>query len=90
MYTPAVAHSHLTNDSGAAPPTTPYQKLYAYDVDDNMIYEAWAPPGSLTSATVWAIKQYTYTGGNLTAERWANGRSLFENSWDGRALITYS
>lgn len=91
---PVVARSHFANDSGAAPPATPYRKLYAYDANNNMIYEAWAPPGSATSDAVWAIKKYTYSnnGGvwNLIGEQWANGRSLFENAYDNVLVLTYS
>ena len=72
------------------PPPIALQKQFDYDGSGNLIYEGWAAPGLATSAAVWAIKQNTYSGANLTAVKWAVGDSAFTNIWDNRAGLSYS
>lgn len=82
--------SHDTDRIAAAPPATPYKKLYAYDGSGNLEYEGWAAPSAATSAAAWAIKKNTYTAGNLTSELWADGNTVEDNVWDDRVSLTYA
>lgn len=72
-----------------APPANAYQKLYAYDGSNNLIYEGWALPGAASSDAKWAICKYTYSGSNQTGGQWANGSTEEVNIWDNRASLTY-
>lgn len=62
----------------------------------NLIYSAFARPGSLTSAAKWQISKHTYDGNNnITSTKWpldANGKASSEYIfvYDNRATYTYS
>ena len=61
----------------------------------NLIYKAFARPGSATTAAVWQIAKLTYSGANLTAIQWPENdfgaaSSEFNFVWDDRALYVYS
>lgn len=62
----------------------------------NLIYKAFARPGSATSDAVWQISKQTYDGmNNLTMIQWpqdANGHANndYQFIWDNRASYTYS
>ena len=83
-----VGAPYRNNDN--APPSEAWTKLYDYAGGSNLIYEGFAKSGQATSAAVWAIKQYSYTGNNLTEEAWAGGSSAPTNIWDNRASLIYS
>ena len=68
----------------------PYITRNSFDGGGNQIYQGKAVPGSATSAAVWAIRRFTWSGGNLTAIDWANGRTVAENVWDNAASLSYS
>jgi hypothetical protein len=62
-----------------------------FDVNGNVIYFAFAAPGSNTTDSVWQIKKLVYSGtGNLLQVLWANGASSFKNAWSGRLGLAYS
>lgn len=62
-----------------------------YDGSGNVIYFGLAVPGSLTSAAVWQIRKFNYSGGgNLLAVLWANGVKTFNSVWDNRTGLSYS
>jgi len=55
------------------------------------IFIGEAPPGSLTSAPVWRIRQIVYAPGpNPVQIIWADGDTNFDNIWDNRASLSYS
>jgi hypothetical protein len=54
------------------------------------LYAGFALPGTLTSATGWAIRKMTAVGDNITATDWASGTTKFDKVWDDRATYTYS
>lgn len=58
-------------------------------VDASNAYLGYAPPGSLTSAAVWAIEKLVFAGGGVTIT-WANGSASATNIWDNRASLPYS
>lgn len=64
-----------------------------YDVDNNLIYAAFALPGADTSKRVWQIKLLTYVSTNLTEVQWPllNGvaSTSYEFAWNDRATYTY-
>ena len=60
-----------------------------YDGSGNLIYEGWADPGTATSAALWVIKRYVFTGSNLTSYSFADGNASADNIWDNRASLTY-
>lgn len=78
------------NQFADAPPEA-WTKRYDYDGSGNLIYEGWAPAftGAATSAAVWAIRKFTYSGSNLTTIQWADGDERNNNVWDNRASLTY-
>lgn len=69
----------------------PFDELWAFDSSGRMIYYGQATPGSVTSALVWKICKYSFTGNNFNADskRWADGSTEFNKSWDLRATYTY-
>ena len=74
----------------AYPPYEAIQKAYAYDANNNLIYEGWAMPGIATSASSWAIKKNVFNGANLVQEMWANGDTNMDNIWDNRGSLVYA
>ena len=60
-----------------------------YDANNNVIYEAWADPGTATSAAGWAILRHTYVGINRTVSEWCGGNQIRANVYDNRASLTY-
>ncbi len=61
-----------------------------YDLNGNVIYAGKAAPGSAKSAAVWQIKNFLYSGSNVTDILWADGNASFDNIWDSRASLSYS
>jgi len=61
-----------------------------YDTSDNLIYQGQANPGASKSASVWRIKKFTYSTGNLTDIQFADGNDRFDNIWDDRVSLNYS
>lgn len=51
-------------------------------------YYGWAQPGDLEASLVWRIARWTIA--NPNALLWADGDTLFNNSWSNRASLTYS
>ena len=65
-------------------------KLLQVDsVAPNTTYLGYADPGSLTSASVWAIKKIVETGNDVSIT-WADGDNSFDNVWDDRLILSYS
>lgn len=62
----------------------------AFDVDNQVIYEAWAPTGTAESATSWQLCRNTWSGGNMTETKWPNGSGEFGFAWSLRGDYTYS
>lgn len=61
-----------------------------YDASGNLIYEAWAVPGSSTSSAVWLVAKNSYDGSNnLTTIQWA-GTADFNQIWDNHLSLSYS
>lgn len=62
----------------------------------NLIYSAFARPGSLTSAAKWQISKHAYDGNNnITATTWphnpnGNASSEYIFIYDNREILTYS
>jgi hypothetical protein len=91
-------YRNLIHPNSEAPPALAFAKRYAFDADDNLVYEGWAVPGTATSAAGWAIKRYTYVAAdgspasyyNRTEEAWASGTSDMSSVWDNRAVLVYS
>ena len=61
-----------------------------YDIDNNLIYQGRAVPGSSKAAAVWQIRKFTYVGTNLVDIQWADGDTNFDNIWNNRAIINYA
>lgn len=70
----------------------PYHTKFDYDASTppNLIYYGLSAMGSATSAAVWQIRKFTYSGSNVIDESWANGNNYFNNIWDNRASLSYS
>lgn len=64
-------------------------KLLQVDEVGTTTYLGYAEPGSLTSASVWAIKRIIETGNDVSIT-WADGNNSFDNIWDNRLALTYS
>ena len=63
-------------------------KLLQVDTIGNTHYIGYANAGSVTSATVWAIKRVVETGNNVVIT-WADGTKDFDNVWDKPTSINY-
>ena len=63
-------------------------KLLQVDTIGNTNYIGYANAGSVTSATVWAIKRVVETGNNVVIT-WADGTKDFDNVWDNRTSLNY-
>lgn len=67
------------------------QQIFEYDGSNNLIYQAWASPGSVTSAAVWRIRKLTYNGVPLVTNiQFPAGSPAFAFAWDSRATYSYS
>lgn len=67
-----------------------YTQLLEYDGSNNLLYHGRAAPGSASSAAAWQIKQFIYSGANITAIKFAAGTAAFTAIWDNRAGLSYS
>lgn len=56
----------------------------------NPIYVGKAKAGTGTDEAYWQICKLTWTGGDLTAVKWADGITTFTKTWDDRATYTFS
>lgn len=66
-------------------------QLFDYDGNGNTIYIGNAQPGSLSSASVWRIKQLNYNGSNqITSIKFPSASSAYNFIWDNRAALAYS
>lgn len=62
-----------------------------YDGNNNPIYLGLAAPGTLTSQSLWQVRQLTFDGSNnLTGMTYAGGTPNFDKKWDDRAGYSYS
>jgi hypothetical protein len=63
-------------------------KIYEYDADQHLIYEAQSIIRGTTAEAVWMIFKYTYDANwNITLKgRASNG---YESVWDNRLTYTY-
>ncbi len=65
-----------------------------YDGSNNLIYAAFAIPGSSTATRCWQIKKLAYSGTNLITITWpqisSKASSQYSFAWDDRASYTYS
>jgi len=52
-------------------------------------YLGYADAGSLTSASVWAIKKIDEITNDVSIT-WADGNTNFDNIWDNRLTLTYA
>lgn len=68
----------------------PFSYRAEYNADDNILYEGWAAPGSAESSDVWQLCQHTWSGGNLTATKWAQGSGGFNYQWAKRKDGSYT
>ena len=72
----------------------PQAYVAEYDANDNVEYEAWADPGSLTTESVWICAKNTYNAKSLqTKLEWAqdsNGKAAdFTNKANNLSGLDY-
>ncbi len=67
-------------------------EVWAYDASDRLEYHGLAKGGSATSAAVWYIERWSYTGTSVQPDDklLADGNANFDNIWDDRASLSYS
>lgn len=58
------------------------------EVSATLTYMGRAPTGTATSSAAWRVARLASSGGSLTIE-WADGNSLYDNTWDDRATLSY-
>jgi len=63
---------------------------YEYGGTGNLIYAGYAAPGHSESDPVWQIRKYEYSGGNVTAVKFAEGSLSFDKKWSERASYNYA
>lgn len=57
--------------------------------DGTVMYIGRSQPGVATSAAKWQITKLTFTAGNFTGQKWADGNGNYDNVWNDRASLTY-
>lgn len=62
----------------------------AYNVNNDVEYVGYAPPGTLNNSSAWRITKYYYDGTLLSGQRYADGNLLYDNVWDNREILAYS
>ena len=68
-----------------------YTTQLDYDGSGNVIYLGMAVPGTAVGTASWQIRRLDYSGGgNLLDVLYANGSRAFNQTWTGRAGLTYS
>lgn len=55
-----------------------------------LAYVGKALPGTLTSVAGWQIKKLVFNSEGDVTTTFADGNSTFDNTWDNRAILTYS
>lgn len=60
------------------------EQRIAYSASGEMEYIGIAAPGTAEAAPYWRIKKLSYTDGNLTSIKFANGSTRFEFAWSQR------
>lgn len=69
----------------------PYRSEFAYDSNGLLTFLGKAQPSSLTSATVWQIRNLIYNVNSLLVQiLYADGNQNFDNIWDNRVSLPYS
>lgn len=61
-----------------------------YDGGGDPIYIGYAEPGTADADPYWLIQKLTWSAGNMTALRFANGNLDYGDAWTGRAGLSYS
>lgn len=61
-----------------------------YNAQHLPIYIGRAAPGTAEATAGWQIQKMTYSGNNIIAVNFANGRTTFDVAWDDRASQSYS
>lgn len=68
----------------------PYSTRVDFENDD-LIYKAWAAPGSSEAAPVWRVQRITFVGTDEDVViEWADGDGNFDNIWDDHLGLSYS
>jgi len=65
------------------------ESLLQVDSVGSTTYLGYADAGSLTSASVWAIKKIIEISNDVSIT-WADGNTNFDNIWDNRLTLTYA
>jgi len=65
------------------------ESLLQVDSVGTTTYLGYADAGSLTSASVWAIKKIDEITNDVSIT-WADGNTNFDNIWDNRLTLTYA
>ena len=79
--------SHIAVDLDA---TLCLRRRFAYDANDNVIYQGYANPGTADAAVGWFIIKNTWAAGtidgfNLTTAEVSSDEVKFDKIWDNRA-----
>ncbi len=61
-----------------------------FNVSNQVIYEAWAQPGSALTSAVWQVCKHTYTSDNLTRTEWSDGSDDFKSIASNYLTLSYS
>ena len=62
------------NEELSLPRPEPFARKLTYNASSQLLYEAWADPGSSEADAVWMACKYTYdANGFLTKIEWADG-----------------
>jgi hypothetical protein len=67
-----------------------YIQRIAYNANSLPEYVGLARPGSATSAAVWQIRKFIYSGTNVTEINFAGSSVAFSQIWDDHASLSYS
>ena len=65
------------------------EKLLQVDSVGTTTYLGYADAGTLTSASLWAVKKIVETAGDVSIT-WADGNTGFDNVWNDRLILTYA
>lgn len=64
--------------------------LTSEDADGVILYQGFAAPGTLSSASAWLIRKFQRNTGGTPQWSWANNETIADKVWDNRTTYTYT
>jgi hypothetical protein len=78
------------NDFVLTMPSGGFVVRLAYNVNNDLEYAGYAPPGIANEDPYWRITKFYYDGSLMSGQRYADGNLNFDNVWINRDALSYS